>query len=81
MDLIWVIEAEYISDYKINFLFNDGIKGIVNLKNSIEGNVFKPLKNIEYFKNFKQNKWTIEWDCKADFAPEYLYKLATKNKN
>lgn len=81
MDLIWVTEAEYISEYKINILFNDGIKGIVNLKNSIEGKVFKPLKNIEYFKNFKQNKWTIEWDCEADFAPEYLYKLATNNKD
>ena len=80
MDLIWVTEARYVSDYKIMLIFNDGIQGIVDLKNSIQGKIFKPLKDIEYFKKFKQNKWTIEWDCEADFAPEYLYKLATKEE-
>ena len=70
MDLVWVTEAKYISDYKIEFIFNDGLKSIVNLKNSIKGKVFEPLKNINYFKKFKKNSWTIEWDCEVDFAPE-----------
>ena len=78
MDLIWVTDAKYVSDYKILVFFNDGIQGIVDLKNSIKGKVFKPLHDIEYFKNFKRNKWTIEWECEADFAPEYLYDLATQ---
>ncbi len=75
MDLIWVTQAKYLSDYKIQLVFNDGFKGIVDLKDSLKGEVFEPLKNKEYFKNFKINSWTIEWE-KADFAPEYLYKLA-----
>ena len=74
--LLKVTEATYLKDYKIKLSFNDGLKGIVDLKNSIKGQVFKPLKNIEYFKTFTQNRWTIEWDCDADFAPEYLHKLA-----
>jgi len=80
MDLIWVTEAKYVSDYKIMLMFNDGIQGIVDLKNSIKGKIFKPLRDIEYFKNFKKNKWTIEWECEADFAPEYLYELAKKEE-
>ena len=44
--LIKVTDAKYIEDYKIEFVFNDGIKGIVDLKDSIKGLVFKPLKNI-----------------------------------
>jgi hypothetical protein len=80
MNLIWVTEAKYVSDYKIMLIFNDGIQGIVDLKNSIKGKIFKPLQDIEYFKRFNKNKWTIEWDCEADFAPEYLYQLVKKDK-
>ncbi len=76
--LLKVTKAIYLKDYKIKISFNDGLKGIVDLKNSIKGQVFKPLQNIEYFKTFTQNRWTIEWDCEADFAPEYLYSLAIK---
>lgn len=74
--LIKVTDAKYIEDYKIEFVFNDGVKGIVDLKDSIKGLVFKPLKNIDYFKTFTKNRWTIEWNCEADFAPEYLHDLA-----
>ncbi len=74
--LIKVTDAKYIEDYKIEFSFNDGVKGIVDLKDSINGLVFKPLKDIDYFKTFTKNRWTIEWDCEADFAPEYLHDLA-----
>ena len=81
MELIWVTEAKYLSDYKINVSFNNGEKGVVDLKDSIKGEIFAPLNNINYFKQFKKNSWTIEWDCKADFAPEYLYKLLLKSKS
>ncbi len=66
MALIWVTQAEYISDYKIQLVFNDGVEGVVDLKNSLQGQVFAPLKDKEYFKKFTKNDWTIEWACKAD---------------
>jgi len=79
--LLKVTEAKYSDGYKIELVFNDGLKGIADLKDSIKGLVFKPLKNIEYFKKFTKNRWTIEWDCDADFAPEYLHDLAVgKNR-
>lgn len=78
MNLIWITEAKYLSDYKISLVFNDGHKGIADLKNSLEGQIFMPLKNKDYFKKFTVNSWTIEWDCKADFSPEYLYELVSK---
>lgn len=77
MNLIWVTEAKYVSGYKIKLIFNNGIKAVVDLKDNIRGKIFQPLKDIEYFKRFKQNKWTIEWDCEVNFAPKYLYKLVT----
>nr|NQU90868.1 DUF2442 domain-containing protein [Bacteroidota bacterium] len=80
MNLIWVTEARYENDYKIKLFFNDGVSGIVDLKNSIKGKVFEPLKDIDYFKNFTNNSWTIEWENGADFAPEYLYSMIVRTK-
>lgn len=82
MDLIWITEAKYVKDFKIELTFNEGTKNVVDLEKSLKGKIFEPLKKIEYFKTFKKNSWTIEWDCGADFAPEFLYQLAAEqNKN
>jgi len=78
MKLIWITEAKYVNGYKIDIQFNDGTKGIVDLKDSLDAEIFKPLKNIDYFKTFNKNAWTIEWDCEVDFSPEYLYEFAVK---
>jgi len=48
---------------------------LVNFSNSLNRQVFAPLKEIDFFKRFKINFNTIEWENGADFAPEYLYEL------
>jgi hypothetical protein len=74
---IEVVKAEYLNGYKLNLLFNNGDRRIVDLSNSLNGEVFAPLKNIDYFKNFRIKFNTIEWENGADFAPEYLYEIGT----
>lgn len=76
--LIKVEQAEYVSDYQIRLTFSDGLTGTVDLKDEIWGEVFEPLKDINYFKNFTQDRWTIGWDCGADFASEFLHALTKK---
>ncbi|MBI4647286.1 MAG: DUF2442 domain-containing protein [Bacteroidia bacterium] len=71
-----VIKAEYIKEYQIKLWFNDGEKRMVDLKKSLKGKIFKPLKDINFFKNFTIKFNTIEWKNGADFAPEYLYKIS-----
>lgn len=78
MENIWVTKAEYIKDYKLKLNFNDGSTGIVNLKDSLNKPIFEPLRDINYFKQFKLNSWTLEWENGADFAPEYLYDQTKK---
>ena len=73
--LLKVSTASYIDDYKIKVAFNDGLEGIVDLENEIWGEVFEPLKDKNYFKEFSQDSCTIVWDCGADFAPEFLHQL------
>lgn len=79
MDLIWVVEAKYISDFRILLTFNDRQTGEVDLQRHLKGKVFEALKNEDIFKRFKLNSWTIEWENGADFAPEFLYNLVKEN--
>ena len=72
MPLVWITKANYIQEYKIELEFNNNQKGIVDLKNYLDKKIFQSLKNIENFKNFKLNSWTIEWENGADFSPEFL---------
>ena len=73
--ILKIIEAEYIGDYTIRLRFSDGTEGEVNLENELEGEIFQPLKNAEYFRKFTLNPelHTITWQNGADFAPEFLY--------
>jgi len=76
--MIWITNASYLGEYKIEIQFNDTNKGIVNFESILDKPIFSPLKNVDYFKNFKLNAWTIEWENGADFSPEFL--LSQLNK-
>ena len=75
-----VIKARYLEDYKILLEFNNGISVTVDLSNELEGEIFKPLKDKNYFKRFTIKYNTIEWENGADFAPEYLYQIGMKKR-
>jgi hypothetical protein len=73
-----VTNAEYIENYKVSVLFNDGIKKTVDFYSLLFLNdypAFRPLKDLEFFKNFRVTD-TIEWDNgNIDIAPETIYDL------
>ena len=62
-------------EYKLNryMWFNNQVVKVVDLANSLNGEVFQPLKDIDFFKRFTIKFNTIEWENGADIAPEYLY--------
>ncbi len=70
-----VIDAKYIKDYTLLLRFSDGSEGEVDFEQELEGEIFKPLRDIPYFKNFSVHHelHTIVWPNGADFAPEFLY--------
>jgi len=78
-EILWVTKAEYANEYKLLLTFNNNVTKLVDLKGSLYGEVFEPLKNIEKFKQFRLSDWTVEWHNGADFAPEYLYSLGSAN--
>ena len=72
---IEVTKADYLDGYRVKLLFNNGETRIVDLSQYLNGAVFAPLKDLDYFKRFTIKFNTIEWENGADFAPEYLYEI------
>ena len=70
-----VREAKYLDGYRIQLRFNDGSEGVVGLGDSLDGEIFEPLKDPAQFKAFRVDPdiETIVWENGADMAPEYLY--------
>jgi len=72
--MLELVQAEYVSGYKLRVRFNSGEAGIVDLSDALWGPVFEPLRQVALFKRFRLSPvlHTIAWDNEADFAPEYL---------
>ena len=70
-----VSKAEYLDNYRIKLMFNNGETKTVDLQNELNGNVYTPLRQLDFFKSFGVQYNTIEWSNGADFAPEYLYSI------
>ncbi|MCX6257905.1 MAG: DUF2442 domain-containing protein [Bacteroidia bacterium] len=73
MKMIKVTQAKYIEGFILEIKFSDGNTKLVDFKNELWGEIFEPLKDINYFKKFSLNPFTIEWANGADFSPEFLY--------
>lgn len=73
-----VVEARYIRDFIVLVKFQDGVQGEVDLAPQLYGEVFEPLKNSLYFRQFRVDSdlHTLVWPNGADFAPEFLYERA-----
>jgi hypothetical protein len=74
-----VIDAKYVDNYTLLLRFSEGSEGEVDFEQELDGEIFEPLKDISYFKNFTVNQelHTVVWPNGADFAPEFLYEKLT----
>lgn len=68
-----VTRAEYRDGHRIHLTFNDGTSGTVDFSRWLEGPVFEPLRNEEYFQRFFLEGGTVTWPNGADVAPETLH--------
>lgn len=73
--------AQYVDGYRIEFTFDDGKRGIIDLEPELWGEVFEPLKDLAQFRAFRLDRQgsTIVWPTGADLAPEFLYERATSS--
>ena len=70
-----VLEARYVRDYIVWLKFRDGTTGEIDLGPELWGEVFEPLKDVAFFRQFRVDAdcETLVWPNGADFAPEFLH--------
>lgn len=74
--MLEVNEAEYLDDYRIHLVFNDGKSGIADLEQTVFNDdrpVFSRLREKENFRDFKVEHSTLVWSNELDLAAEYLF--------
>jgi hypothetical protein len=68
-----VIDAKYIGGYQIEVEFSNSERRLADCEKWLNGEIFQPLRDQEYFQKFFVDGWTIAWPNGADIAPETLY--------
>lgn len=68
-----VVRAIYRGGHRIHLEFNDGSQATVDFLDWLEGPVFEPLKDVDYFRRFAIEGGTVAWPNGADIAPETLH--------
>ncbi|MCX5740612.1 MAG: DUF2442 domain-containing protein [Proteobacteria bacterium] len=76
----YVVAAKYLGEFRVFLRFQDGVEGIVDLRDEIWGTVFEPLRDPDYFARFVVDS-TLTWPNGADFAPEFLYERVKSGAN
>jgi len=78
----FVRDVEYLTEYKLKLVFEDGVTKIADLEPYLDGEVFEPLKDVDYFGKARLNSDidTVVWPNEADFSPDFLYEIGKESE-
>jgi hypothetical protein len=70
-----VEQVTHLKDFTLRVEFSDGSVRDVDLSDELDGEIFEPLRDPEFFSQVAVNPetGTIEWPNGADLAPEFLH--------
>ena len=75
-----VEKIEHENDYVYSVTFDDGATARIDFFSHLKrGLIFKPLKELQFFKKASIKGGTIAWPNGADIAPESLYEKCQQN--
>ena len=68
-----IINVNAISEYRLQVTYDDGVSGIVNLKDFIENGIFSDLKNEELFNKVYTTGYSIAWSEELEIDGINIY--------
>ena len=75
--ILKVINADYVRDHVLRLSFNDGVTKLVDFWPLAQKGICTKLQNMDYFRNYFLDPFTVDWSNEIGFAPEYLYEIGT----
>ncbi len=75
--MLHVDAVTVLPGFRLRLRFNDGVDGVADLTMELDGPMFAPLRDTEYFAlaYVDAELRTVAWPNGADFAPEFLQAL------
>ena len=75
--ILHIHDARVCGPHSLRLTFRDGTIKQVNVRPSLDGPVFEPLRDPTYFSRVSLDLicGTVVWPNGADFAPEALHEL------
>ena len=71
--LLKIVLAEYVSGYTLRLTFNTGEVRLVDFTPLMQKGICRKLQDLEYFKSFRLDPFTVDWNDGTGIAPRYLY--------
>jgi hypothetical protein len=62
--------ARHLADYRLEVTFADGTQKTIDFSRWLRGPVLEPLKDVNYFKQFIVDGWTVSWPNGDQFLRE-----------
>lgn len=72
-EILTVEDAKYVKDYVLCIRFSNGVEKLYDFSKEMSKGICTKLRDIDYFKKFTLDPFTIDWNNEIGFAPEYLY--------
>jgi len=79
--LLKITGAHYEHDYVLRLTFNTGEVKLCDFEPLSRKGIGTKLQDMKYFKSFRLDPFTVDWNNEIGFAPEYLYEISTEVSN
>ena len=76
--ILKVVAAEYVEGRVLRLTFNTGERRLCDFAPLMQKGVCRKLKDLAYFKNFRIDAFSVDWNNEVGFAPEMLYEHSTR---
>jgi hypothetical protein len=74
VEFLHITAVRSAGDHALWLRFSDGVEGIADLSGSLDGPVFQPLRDPDFFARAElEGDYTVAWPNGVDLAPEFLY--------
>jgi len=76
-----ITDVEYMGDYKLNLVFNDGLSGIIDLSFLLNDKNFNSLKDKTKFIQFGLEHGSLIWSNDLDVSSRFLHEKLFSHTN